>query len=77
MTNDRPYKKPSIGVPWLTVVLPVDGAAYGEFVQHGHDARSASRAPVVGEAQVVVRSEVEHALRTVRQPDCFFCDVII
>lgn len=57
----------------LTVVHAVDGTAHGEFIQHGHHAGSARRTPVVGETQVVVRPEVEHALRAVRQPDFSVC----
>ena len=48
-----------------TEVSAVDGAPHGQRFEHRHHARLAGGPPVVRKPEVVVRSQVEHALRTV------------
>lgn len=53
----------------LTEILAVDGASHGQGVEHRHHPAPAGGSPVVGEAQVVVRTQVEHSLRTAGPPE--------
>lgn len=54
---------------FLTVILAIDGTSHREGFQHRQNPRSACRPPVVREAQIVVRSKVEHALGAIGQSE--------